>query len=117
MKPLKYWGWSVGTDIVLAALVWAWQFQGTEQAGNVVVFFLWFVTVTRILCGFALSKSDFADKPRPAGFTTYHAITEAMIISTLVWIGYIWLPALYLFSALCFEAARNREPKVAGGAA
>jgi len=117
MKPLRYWLISINVDLLILCLFYVWRFEGIEQAGNVVVFWLWFVTVVRTLIGFACNKKMFAEQKRPAGFGWYHAITEIALITALVWIGYILLPALYLLGLSLSEAARNREPKTEGGVA
>lgn len=111
MTAARYWLTSIGSDALLLALFYAWQVENVEQAGNVVVFWCWFIAIVRVLCGMVADKSLFSDKPRPAGFGWYHAVTDVAMISALVWVGFLWLPALYLFGAIMMEGARKREPK------
>lgn len=111
MSAAKYWSTAIITDALLVALFYVWQVNGIEQAGNVAVFWVWFMVVIKILAGASADKTTFADKPRPAGFVWYHAVTEVALISALVWVGYVWLPAFYLLGSLMMEGARNRKPK------
>lgn len=117
MKTARYWLSAIVLDLLLASLYYTWQAEGIDQAGNVVIFWTWFIVVIRILVGLGSDKSAFAKHPRPAGFTRYYAVAEIAKISTLAWIGYTWLPALYLVGTMLMEGARKREPKTEGAAA
>jgi len=111
MRAARYWLTAILPDAAIIGLFYAWQVVGLEQAANVVVFWLWFVAVTRSIVGIAADKTLFAKNPRPAGFDLYHGITEFVTVSALVWFGFFWLGAIYLISALLMEGVRNREPK------
>lgn len=117
MKATRYWLQAVTLDLLILSLFYIWQSEGTEQAGNVVVFWLWFITIVRILVGIGADKTSFAERPRPAGFVWYHGVTEFATISALAWFGYTLLPAFYLIGTMLVEGARKREPKTEGGAA
>lgn len=111
MSALVYWTRAVLSDALIVALFYAWQAEGIEQAGNVAVFWVWFLAISKSLGAWSLDKTSFADRPRPAGFIWYHGLTEFVTVSALVWFDFIWLPVVYLIGTLAMEGARNREPK------
>ena len=111
MKTFKYWAVAVVSDLLLAALFYAWLAEGIEQAGNVAVFWMWVLSIISLLAGFTADKTTFEKEPRPDGFSWYHAATEICFISAFVWCGFVWLPAVRVVSLIAMEGARNREPK------
>lgn len=118
MSPTKSVILAITIYIVLAAAFYAWQVLGFAGAGNIFLFYAWVAAITKVIGGFALDKDEFAKSPRPPWFVPYHYASEVAIVIALVWIGYIWLPAIYLLGMMMVEAARKREPKAAksGGA-
>ena len=117
MKTITFWAKAIALDLFIFTLFYIWIAHGIEAAGSVIVFWLWFLSIVRILVGFSADKSSFDRNPRPSGFGGYNLLTEVTTISALVWMGYMWLPAIYLLGVLLVEAARKHDPKTEGGTA
>jgi hypothetical protein len=111
MKTFIYWAFGIITDLILLGLFYAWKGVGIQNAGDVVIFWMWSLTVITLLVAFLGDKTMFEDKPRPPGFVWYHGASEVVFISILVWFGFVWLPAVRLVASILLEGARKRESK------
>lgn len=105
MKALRYWLFAIVTDAILAGLFYVGKVDGVSQAIDVAVFWLWVVSILKLIIAFVVKKETVDKMPRPAGFDYYHATTEVLTISALVWFGFFWLAAVYLIAVIFWESA------------
>jgi hypothetical protein len=64
------------------------------------------------------SHAEFAEKMpvRPRFFGFYHACTEILILTFIVWHGYIGLAVCYLIALMLYEGTRERIVKLKAAA-
>lgn len=105
----KYWS-VLFLDFVWMALAYAWVVMDVEKAGNVFVFYIWFVGVFAVIGGCTMNKTQFKDA-RPKYFYPWHLATDLAVAAICAWMGHFVLAGVYLFGYFAQEAAREREPQ------
>ena len=100
--------------VILSALIILldlWLVCDIQQAGNVVVFYLWLLSLVQLVGALVIAAEK--DKPRTAPesrpFRTLHRTLHDGIALLLVWNGYVILPiALIVTTFLCSAAIDQR---------
>lgn len=112
LETAKYWAASILGDAIFFGSFYFWWIAGSEGAGNIFVFYAWFVGVVSLLGGLSADRTTFKLK-RPEGFAPYNYITHIAAISCIAFVGMFWCAAIYTIGAYMIEAAINREPRKA----
>ncbi|MFT0533964.1 hypothetical protein ACMHYJ_14215 [Castellaniella hirudinis] len=97
--------------IAAGTALYAWQVLGVEQAGNVFIFWMWFVA---ILFSFSfLASFDLPKKlPRKNRLLTWMNLSVWLFfIGALVWIGYVFLPSVLVFGLLATHILQSKYDK------
>lgn len=100
---------TVAINTFIGFMYYLWQFKGVEQAGNVYLFWVWFVGMVGTLAVFIpTTANDY--KPRTALQHMIRFIVSPLIILATVWAGHIFAATVYAIAALAAEA-RHKEAK------
>jgi hypothetical protein len=106
MNRLSRWLTSISINLACAALFYLWKFEAVEQAGNVVMFWLWFVAALGITLGFATPSDRSA--PRIRALEHFNFAFGIATLVALAAYGHFVLATLYLVSMFCIAAYRSR---------
>lgn len=103
MKP-ALWIFALAFDGLFFALLYLWQFHGSESAGTFFVGAMWFIAGIGLAAAF---------KPRPfprtIAFDAYQTASSLALILAIVYVGHVWLAACYGFVWLAMTGSRLKE--------
>ena len=107
-KPgaIKNWLISIAVNSVVVVLFIAWKFHGVEQAGNLLQFWLWSVSVLGLVFMFAPARGAVA--PRLKGLRIFSNTMGVAILCALAWFGHFVLAVFYALGAFGFAVYRSQ---------
>lgn len=81
-------------------MIWlycAWQINGSEGAGNMLVFFAWVIAALTIFCGCFCKPETFRNLPKdPMIFNLEKKAFNLAVIGGMVWAGHTVLATFYM---------------------
>ncbi|WP_322997166.1 hypothetical protein [Castellaniella sp.] len=102
---------SAALHIAAGAALYAWRVLGVEQAGNVFIFWMWFVAILfsfSFLASFDLPKKRL----RKNRLLTWMNLSAWLFfVGTLVWIGYVFLPSVLAFGLIAAHILQSKYDK------
>lgn len=81
-------------------MIWlycAWQINGSEGAGNVLVFLVWTIAILNIFCGCFCKPETFRALPKhPLLIMLVNRAFSLAVIGSMVWAGHTVLATFYM---------------------
>ena len=100
---------TVAINTFIGFMYYLWQFKGVEQAGNVFIFYVWFIGIVGTLMIFIpATANDYM--PRTAIQRVIRFVVLPSILIGAIWAGHIFAATVYAIAALAAEA-RHKEAK------
>lgn len=92
----------------------AWKGLSIEAAGNVLLFWIWFISILGV-CMLFVSKSP---QPRSQSTlrTALEAISSVLMAISLAWYGLFVTAAFYVLGQIGIWSFAHTSPRIAGGA-
>ena len=95
--------------VFIAGMYYLWQMEGVEQAGNIFIFWVWFVGVAGSISIFIVpTANDYRPRTLIRGFIRF-VVAPLTLLATL-WAGHIAAATFYAISVLAAEV-RHRKAK------
>ncbi|WP_261526131.1 hypothetical protein [Burkholderia multivorans] len=114
-KSTRAWLASIAVMALEAAAFIAWKRFGINAAGNVLLFWLWFLAVTGVLVLVFLPR-DYERKnaaPKSALRTAMSIASTVSMIAALAWFGHFVVAAFYTLGQFGFFASENAKREAA----
>lgn len=102
---------TLAINAFILGMYYLWQFEGIEQAGNVFMFWVWFIGVVgTILVFIPATANDYM--PRTAIQKVFRFIVSPLILLGTIWAGHIFAATVYAIAALVAEARRKEAKRL-----
>lgn len=96
----------------LAGMYYLWQIKGVEQAGNVFIFYVWFIGIAGTLTVFIPATANDYTPRTPIQRVIRFAVTPLVLVGTL-WAGHIFAASVYAIAVLAAEVRHKEAKKLA----
>ena len=104
---------TLSVNAMLGAAFYLWQVKGIEQAGNVFIFYVWFIGVIGSMLIFSTpTANDY--QPRTAVNNLSRFICSPLILIGTLWAGHIFAATVYAIAILAAHARRAKAKELAG---
>lgn len=103
---------TIAIQISMIALYCAWQINGSEGAGNVLIFVLWTIAVLSIFCSCFCDPETFRNLPKnPALINFINRAFTVAVIAGAVWAGHTVLATFYMLGwfLICMRKEVSKE--------
>lgn len=94
--------------IAAGAALYAWQILGIERAGNVFVFWMWFVGVLFFVSFLALPNPPKKRARKNRVLLCLNLSAWLFFTGALVWLGYVFLPSVLVFGLIGTHALESK---------
>lgn len=98
--------------VFIAGMYYLWQIEGVEQAGNVFIFYVWFIGIAGTLTVFIpATENDYTPRTVIQRVIRF-AVAPLVLVGTL-WAGHIFAASVYAIAVLAAEARHKEAKKLA----
>ena len=99
MNNLSKFLMAIVVDAWLVFMYYLWQINGITQAGNLFIFWVWFIGIVGTLMIFVEAKAkDY--RPMPLYFKIFNRISSVAIVVGTIWAGHSIAAVFYIIA--CF---------------
>ena len=107
MTHLKPWLKAISINIANVTAFYLWKAYDIEQAGNVLLFWLWLIAIMSCLFLFAPASLKQIT-PRNKSLDTFNRVCALLTISTLAGFAHYALALFYFIGCLSFAGFRSK---------
>lgn len=107
-NPVARWSVWLTTTVITFVCLYAWKVRGIDPAGNLFLFWMWFVAA--VGCILLLIPRKYAAKtthPKIPSLQICDLATEIILVGLLAWFGHFVLAAVYVVGLLGRAANSN----------
>ena len=94
--------------IAAGAALYAWQALNIEPAGNLFIFWMWFVAIASVLCGFLSVSPPAKTMRKNRALSCMNLSVWLFFVVALVWLGYVFLPVVLLIGMVSTRALNSK---------
>lgn len=99
---------AICTHAGAGSCLYAWHVEGIEQAGNVFIFWMWFAATLFALHLVLLVSPPNERPPKNPALAVLNTSAWFFFIVSLVWTGYVTLPAFLVFGLVVERVFESR---------
>ncbi|PUA16842.1 hypothetical protein C7W93_22945 [Glaciimonas sp. PCH181] len=108
INQVRRWLFAITSSSICIALLYAWKLQNINVAGNLLLFWLWFISAAFIAVLFV--PEELAKIPRCSkNFARFNLCISLLMTFAMVWFGHFLTAGFYMLG----WCARSAGPKIA----